>query len=498
MTDPRRLVMAIDQGTTSSRAIVFDGTGAIVGSAQAEFPQLYPAAGWVEHDPEAIWSTSLDTARRALAEAESRGGRVEAIGVTNQRETSLVWDRADGRPIHNAIVWQDRRTADICAGLRAGGHEALIQSRTGLRLDPYFSATKIAWMLDHVAGARARAERGELAFGTVDSFLVWRLTGGRVHATDATNASRTSLFDIVSSAWDEDLLALFRVPGALLPEVKDSAADYGVTAPEWFGRAIPIRGVAGDQQAASIGQGCFEPGDIKSTYGTGGFLLVNTGATPIFSQHRLLTTVACRLGGRSTYALEGSIFVAGAAVQWLRDGLGVVKTAAETEALARAATAEGVYLVPAFTGLGAPWWDADARGALYGLTRATGVADLARAALESVCYQTQDLLTAISEDGVRPLSLKVDGGMVANDWLVQALADILDLPVDRAPVAETTALGAACLAGAEIGVFPDCRPEGAPRTSARFEPLMDPALRARRLAGWRDAVRRTLSRSPEA
>jgi glycerol kinase len=495
MAADRPLVMALDQGTTSSRAIVFDAQGAVVSLAQAEFPQLYPAEGWVEHDPEAIWATTVETARRALSDAEAKGGRVEAIGVTNQRETTLIWERATGRPVYNAIVWQDRRTADACRGLREAGREAEVQARTGLVLDPYFSATKAAWILDRVEDARARAEAGELAFGTVDSFLLWRLTGGRTHATDATNASRTSLFDITTGRWDDQLLALFRVPRAILPEVKDCADDYGATTPDLFGRPIPILGVAGDQQAAAIGQGCLSPGQIKSTYGTGCFLLVNTGDQPVFSKHRLLTTVARRQGGRISYALEGSIFVAGAAVQWLRDGLHVITHAAETEALARGARDDGVYLVPAFTGLGAPWWDAEARGAIFGLTRATGPAELARAALEAACFQTRDLVQAAAEDGVTPQALRIDGGMVANDWLVQRLADLTGLPVDRPAVLETTALGTACLAGSKAGIFPDLEVcTGNERGFERFEPRMDPAERARRLAGWDEAVRRTLSR----
>lgn len=495
MTDPRPLVMALDQGTTSSRALVFDALGGVVAQAQAEFPQLYPAEGWVEHDPEAIWSTTLNTAREALLRAEATGGRVVAIGVTNQRETTLVWERATGRAIHPAIVWQDRRTTETCRALHTAGHEPEVQAKTGLVLDPYFSGSKAAWILDHVEGARGRALAGELAFGTVDSFLIWRLTGGRVHATDATNASRTCLYDITANRWDDDLLALFRVPRSVLPEVKDCAADYGMTEPELFGRAIPILGVAGDQQAAALGQGCFAAGDIKSTYGTGCFVLVNTGEAPVFSKNRLLTTIAYRLEGRTAYALEGSIFVAGAAVQWLRDGLGIIKAAAETEALARRAPDSGVYLVPAFTGLGAPWWDPDARGALYGLTRNTGPAELARAALEAACFQTRDLLAAAAEDGVTLGALKIDGGMIANDWLVQRLADLVDLTVCRPQVLETTAMGAAWLAGSRAGVYPGRETFAAmDRGFMRFSPRMDTAERARRLAGWDEAVRRTLSR----
>jgi glycerol kinase len=494
-------ILAIDQGTTSSRAIVFDGDcgadGGIVAQAQAEFPQIYPDDGWVEHDPEDIWRTTLEVSRQALAEAERNGDEVAAIGLANQRETVVVWDRATGAPIYNAIVWQDRRTADACRRLSDMGAEAEVWARTGLLLDPYFSATKIAWILDHVDGTRARAARGDLAFGTVDSFLLWRLTGARSHLTDATNASRTSLFNIHTQQWDEALLELFDVPRACLPEVRDSASHFGETDPDLFGRAIPILGVAGDQQAAAIGQCCFARGAIKSTYGTGCFVLVNTGDAPVTSHNRLLTTVAYRLDGRVTYALEGSIFTAGAAVQWLRDALGIVDRAADTEDLARSIDdTGGVYLVPAFTGLGAPHWDAEARGALVGLTRATGRAELARAALESVCYQTADLLAAMAEDGVTPTALRVDGGMTANDWLLHYLADILDLPVDRPKVMETTALGAAILAGLGAGLRDSL--DDVTKTwqrDARFEPSMDAAVRAARLAGWSAALKGTLTKA---
>ena len=492
------LILALDQGTTSSRAIVFDARAEIVAVEQAEFPQIYPAEGWVEHDPEAIWETQLRTARRALARAEAKGGRVVAVGVTNQRETTVLWERDTLRPVHNAIVWQDRRTADRCRRLAADGAEALVAARTGLRLDPYFSASKAAWILDRTEGARGRAEAGELAFGTVDSWLIARLTGGRVHATDATNASRTSLYDIQRGGWDAELLRLFGVPEAVLPQVRDCAADFGGTDPELFGRPLPILGVAGDQHAALIGQCGFAPGDIKSTYGTGAFVLVNTGEAPRPSASRLLTTVAYRLDGRTTYALEGSIFVAGAAVQWLRDGLHVIRSAAETEGMAAGldgAGSGGVYMVPAFTGLGAPHWDPDARGALFGLTRATGPAELARAALESVALQSHDLLEAVRGDGVTPASLKVDGGMTANDWFCQALADVCDLAVERPAVLETTALGAAYLAGRRAGVyggFDEFRAVWA--LERRFEPGMDARRRGRLLAGWEDAVRRTLTR----
>ena len=487
-------ILAIDQGTTSSRAIAFGRTANIVAVAQQEFPQHYPADGWVEHDPEDIWRTTLDTARRAFAEAEAKGGEIVAIGITNQRETTVVWERDSLKPIHNAIVWQDRRTADVCRRLRAAGLEPLVRERTGLLLDPYFSASKAAWILTH-ADARAKAEQGALAFGTIDSFLIARLTGGKVHATDATNASRTSLYNIRKNGWDADLLKAFRVPPAILPKVLDCAADYGMTEPSLFGRAIPIYGVAGDQQAAAIGQACFTPGSIKSTYGTGCFVLVQTGGTFVASKNNLLTTIAARLKGETTYAIEGSIFVAGAAVQWLRDGLGIIKTAKESEALARSIDGTGgVYLVPAFTGLGAPHWAPDARGAITGLTRATGRAEFARAALESVVYQTADLLGAIRQDGVTPDALRVDGGMVANDWLMQFLADILDMPVERPVIMETTALGAAFLAGLQAGLYGSTDDVAAIwRRDARFEPQMRASERETLLAGWRKAIARTLS-----
>ncbi|GAB4516970.1 MAG: glycerol kinase GlpK [Amphiplicatus sp.] len=489
------LLLAIDQGTTSSRAIVFDRAARIVALAQAEFPQLYPADGWVEHDPEAIWSTTLEAARQAFAEAEAKGGRVVAIGVTNQRETTLIWERDSGRPVHNAIVWQDRRTADHCARLKREGAEEMIRARTGLLLDPYFSATKIAWLLDHIDDAREKAETGRLAFGTVDSFLIWRLTGGRVHATDATNAARTSLFDIIRNEWDDELLALFGVPRSLLPDVRDCAADFGETDPSLFGRPIPICGVAGDQQAAAIGQACFAPGAIKSTYGTGCFVLVHAGDRFILSKNNLLSTIAYRLGGKTSYAIEGSIFIAGAAIQWLRDGLGVIRTAGESESLARSIPDNrGVYLVPAFTGLGAPHWAPDARGLICGLTRASGPAELARAALESVVYQTADLLAAIEADGVKPDALRVDGGMTANAWLMQFLADMLNLPVERPEVMETTALGAAFLAGLKAGLYGSTDNVAAIwRRAARFEPRMPKGERARLIDGWRKAVRRALT-----
>lgn len=486
----RDLILAIDQGTTSSRAMVFDAGLGVVAQAQREFRQHFPASGWVEHDPEDIWATTVETCREA---AEKAGAdRIAAIGIANQRETTLVWERASGRPVHRAIVWQDRRTAAACEKLKR--HEALVTERTGLLCDPYFSGTKVAWILDNVDGARARAEAGELAFGTVDSWLIWRLTNGARHVTDATNASRTLLYDIRQNRWDEDLGRLLGVPSSMLPEVLDSAADFGTTA--LLGGEVPVLGVAGDQQAATIGQACFLPGMCKSTYGTGCFAVLNTGAEAVVSKNRLLTTIAYRLDGKTTYALEGAIFVAGAAVQWLRDGLGVIGRSAETgELWDRADPEQRVYLVPAFVGLGAPHWDAEARGALFGLTRGTGPAELARAALECVGYQTRDLLEAMKRDwqGEAGSVLRVDGGMAASDKAMQFLADVCDAPVDRPPLLETTALGAAWLAGMRAGLCPG--PEefaGNWRCERRFEPSMDEETRADRVAGWNDAVRRTL------
>jgi glycerol kinase len=494
----KRHIMAIDQGTTSTRTIIFGPDLAVVASAQQEFAQHFPASGWVEHDPEDIWATTLSTARAALRRAKLKASAIAGIGITNQRETTLVWERATGKAIHNAIVWQDRRTADACRALKAAGHEKTVARKTGLLLDPYFSATKAAWILDHVEGARARAERGELAFGTVDSFLISRLTMGQAHATDATNASRTALLDIGSGAWDDELLALFRVPRPMLPAVKDCAADFGMADPAWFGEAIPILGVAGDQQAATIGQACFEPGMMKSTYGTGCFALLNIGPKPARSKNRLLTTIAYQFDGARTYALEGSIFIAGAAVQWLRDGLKIIASASETGALARKADPDQrVILVPAFTGLGAPYWDAECRGAVYGLTRASGPAEFARAALESVCHQTRDLVEAMRADwgaaGGAGTVLRVDGGMSASDWTMQRLADMLDAPVDRPKVLETTALGAAYLAGWRAGLYgPPARFARTWKRQRRFEPQGDPARREADRTAWKDAVRRTL------
>jgi glycerol kinase len=496
-----RHILVIDQGTTSTRCMLFDEAVAPVATAQQALAQIYPRPGWVEHDPDAIWRSVVATGRQVLADAGLGARDIAALGIANQRETVVVWDRRSGRPIHNAIVWQDRRTASVCERLDKAGHGPLVAARTGLRLDPYFSATKIAWLLDAVDGARAAADAGHLAFGTVDSFLLWRLTEGAVHATDATNASRTLLFDIHRGVWDDDLLALFDVPRAMLPHVRDTVGAFGETTAAAFGAPIAIRGIAGDQQAALIGQACFRPGMVKSTYGTGCFALLNTGSTAIVSNHRLVTTIAYQFGGVRTYALEGSIFVAGAAVQWLRDGIGLVASAAETGALAAEADpAQDVYMVPAFVGLGAPHWDSDARALLTGMTRGTTRKELARAVLECVGYQTKDLLDAMQADlgpawSDRRTVIRVDGGMSASDWTMQFLADILAAPVDRPACLETTALGAAYLAGMAAELYPD------PDTFAahwsgerRFEPAMPAVERDRKYRGWRDALDRTLLR----
>ena len=493
MTQPRTII-AIDQGTTSSRAILFDEAGTILAQQSAEFPQHFPADGWVEHDPEDIWRTTLDVTRAMVAEALDRGSLPIAIGITNQRETAIIWDRATGEPIHNAIVWQDRRTADICAVIKTAGHEALVTERTGLLLDPYFTATKLAWILDRVDGARDRAAAGELCFGTVDSFLMWRLTGGKVHATDATNASRTSLYNIHENDWDDELLNLFGVPRTGLPTVMDCAAEYGVCEEALLGAALPIRGVAGDQQAAAIGQACFAPSALKSTYGTGCFVIINTGDEAVTSKNRLLTTIGYRLNGKTTYALEGSIFVSGAIVQWLRDGMKLITSAGESEGIASAMDGNnGVYMVPALTGIGAPHWAPNARGAVYGITRDTGPADFVRAALESVAYQTKDLFTAIAGDGIPVSVVRVDGGMTENDWLMQFLADIIDLPVDRPVVRETTALGAAMLAlmQSDASITLDDLAARWQR-DAGFIPAMDAATRKGLVDGWDVAMKRTL------
>ncbi|MEX0406541.1 glycerol kinase GlpK [Aquibium sp. LZ166] len=491
-------ILAIDQGTTSSRAIVFDGDMKIVATGQKEFAQHYPASGWVEHDPEEIWSSVVSTVKQALRKAKLKASDIAAIGITNQRETVVVWGKDTGKPIHNAIVWQDRRTAPMCQKLKKKGFEPKFTKRTGLILDPYFSGTKLAWLLDNVKGARKRAEKGELLAGTIDSFLIWRLTEGKNHVTDATNASRTLVYNIARNEWDAELLKILDIPAAMLPEVKDCADDFGVTDEKLFGAAIPILGVAGDQQAATIGQACFERGMIKSTYGTGCFAVLNTGEELIRSKNRLLSTIAYRLDGTTTYALEGSIFVAGAAVQWLRDGIKVIGKAEHSgELAAQADETQDVYLVPAFVGLGAPHWDPDARGAMFGLTRNTGPAEFARAALESVAFQTRDLLDAMWKDckGMQGNTvLRVDGGMVASDWAMQRLADILDAPVDRPRILETTALGAAWLAGSKAGVWPDAKAFAEKwALDRRFEPTMGSKERKRRINGWKDAVRRTLS-----
>ncbi|MGM0985807.1 MAG: glycerol kinase GlpK [Pseudomonadota bacterium] len=486
-------LLAIDQGTTSSRAILFDRQGHSVAAAQREFTQHFPHDGWIEHDPEDIWETVLTSCRAVLEQAGVSPEEIAGVGITNQRETTLLWDRATGKPLHNAIVWQDRRTGEACRQLRDAGHLADVQARTGLLIDPYFSATKLGWLLDEVPGARERAERGELAFGTVDTFLIWRLTCGRVHATDATNASRTALFNIHEQRWDEALLDLFDIPAGLLPEVKDSSDDFGRVDAGWLGGELPIAGVAGDQQAALVGQACFSPGMGKSTYGTGCFMIVNTGEVAETSRNRLLTTVAYRLDGKPTFAMEGSIFVAGATVQWLRDGLQLFADAAETEALAcQTRSGHSVYLVPAFTGLGAPHWDPKARGAIFGLTRDTGIAEIVAAGLQAVCYQTRDLQVCMDDDmSASPGILRVDGGMVANNWVMQFLADMLGVQVDRPTVLETTALGAAYLAGLQLGWYRDLEEIAELwRCERRFTPRMDEAERERLYGGWKEAVER--------
>jgi len=491
-------VLAMDQGTTSSRAIVFNEKFDIIGLAQKEFEQFFPRSGWVEHDPEAIWQTSIDTCRLAIEKAGISTQDIATIGITNQRETTIIWDRETGQPVYRAIVWQDRRTSAYCRELRSSGLGELVTSKTGLLIDPYFSATKIGWILENVSGIREQAEAGKLAFGTVDSFLLWRLTGGKVHATDATNAARTMIFNIHDNCWDQELLNLFNIPASMLPQVHDCSAEFGMTDQDILGTAVPICGVAGDQQAALVGQACFEPGMLKSTYGTGCFAVLNTGTEAVSSSSKLLTTIGYRLDGKTTYALEGSIFVAGAAVQWMRDAMGLIETASESGELARKADPnQDVYLVPAFTGLGAPHWDADARGAIYGITRGTGPAELSRAALESVCYQTRDLLEAMHKDWKQENApvLRVDGGMVASNFTMQSLADILNAPVDRPKVLETTAVGAAYLAGLKKDIYPE--PKAFARTwkrDHRFTPEMDEKIRERKYRGWKDAVNRTLTR----
>ncbi|MGE4610201.1 MAG: glycerol kinase GlpK [Paracoccaceae bacterium] len=494
-----KYILAIDQGTTSTRAILFDQKMQIAATAQKEFAQHFPASGWVEHDPDEIWSTTIDMCREVMSKQGVQASDIASIGITNQRETTIVWDKASGRPIYNAIVWQDRRTSDTCKALKADGLESMITRKTGLLLDPYFSATKIKWILDNVDGARTKAATGGLLFGTVDCFLLWKLTGGKVHATEATNAARTMIYDIRNGVWDTDICQLLDIPMNMLPEVRDCASDFGNTAPDLLHGQISIHGIAGDQQAATIGQACFAPGMFKSTYGTGCFALLNTGDRLVTSQNRLLGTIAYQLDGKTTYALEGSIFVAGAAVQWLRDGLGIVGHASETQKMAEAASDnENVYMVPAFTGLGAPHWDADSRGAIFGITRSSNQNDFARAALESVGYQTRDLMEAMQADwggGTKGI-LRVDGGMSANDWAMQFLSDILGTPVDRPNILETTALGAAWLAGMHAGLYPS-QSEFAKSWSLerQFTPSMDDATRGRKYAGWKDSVRRCLTGS---
>ncbi|MCY4032134.1 MAG: glycerol kinase GlpK [Hyphomicrobiales bacterium] len=492
-----RFILAIDQGTTSSRAIVFDGKLRPKTVAQTEFPQHFPQSGWVEHDPEDLWSTTIDMCRKAIKDRQITASDIAAIGITNQRETTIVWDKNTGEAVYPAIVWQDRRSADYCRGLKAAGHEETVSKKTGLLLDPYFSATKLNWILTHVDGARARAEAGDLMFGTVDSYIIWRLTGGEAHVTDATNAARTMLYNISEGCWDKDLLALFEIPENMLPEVKDSSGYFGTTKADIFDSVgIPILGVAGDQQAATVGQACFRPGMIKSTYGTGCFALMNTGDKIVSSSNRLLTTIAYQIDSKPTYAIEGSIFVVGAVVQWLRDGLKIISSAPETQTLAEAASdTEQVYFVPAFTGLGAPYWNTDCRGAIFGLTRNTGPAEIAKAALESVAFQTRDLIEAMNADwdSDGDTVLRIDGGMVANDWLVQRLSDQLGAPVDRPVVTETTALGAAYLAGLAAGICP------APDAFAadwvlekRFEPAVDSVDADKLYSGWKQAIARLL------
>ena len=488
-----RYLLSLDQGTTSSRAILFTIDGRIAGVQQQEFAQIFPQPGWVEHDPEAIWSSTLNSARALLQQPGFSASDVIAAGITNQRETTLLWDRRSGKPLYNAIVWQDRRTADYCQKLKQQpGTEAMISGSTGLLLDPYFSATKLVWLLDHIPGARERAERGELAFGTVDTYLLWRLTGGRVHATDATNAARTLLFNIHTQQWDDALLRLFDIPAALLPEVRDSAAAFGVMQADLLGAAIPVAGMAGDQQAALIGQACLRPGMAKSTYGTGCFMVMNTGQEALQSSHRLLTTVAYRLNGKTTYALEGSIFMAGATIQWIRDGLRLIGSAGECQPLAEATGYDNpVYMVPAFTGLGAPYWDPQARGAILGLSRDTGIKEIVTAGLQAVCYQSRDLLEAMSQDGVQPQQLRVDGGMVVNDWLMQFLSDILGITIARPQVTETTALGAALLAGLQAGVYQgEDELERLWQHNRTYQPRLEDERRAALYRGWQQAVQR--------
>lgn len=490
-------VLSIDQGTTSSRGVIFDKNYEIVSIGQKEFTQFFPDSGWVEHDPEEIWMSTLESCHSALKESKIDPSQIRAVGITNQRETTVVWDKDTGKPIYNAIVWQDRRTSDQCQNLKDLGHESLVNEKTGLLLDPYFCATKIAWILDNVSGARQKANEGQLLFGTIDCFLMWRLSNQQIHSTDATNACRTMLYNIHDGCWDEDLLKLFNIPSSMLPKVCDNAADFGKVDESIFGSEIPITASIGDQPSALVGQACFQPGMVKSTYGTGCFVLINTGYEPVKSNNKLLTTLAFQVNGKTCYALEGSIFVAGAAVQWLRDGLKFIESAQESESLAmQADDSQDVYLVPAFVGLGAPYWDPDCRGALFGMTRNTGPAEITKATLESVCYQTSDLLSAIAKDlGEGKLSaIRVDGGMAASNWTMQMLSDLVELPVDRPKNLETTALGAAYLAGMQVGFYPPMDEFSESwQSESQFNSKMKEELRARKLAGWKDAVRRTLS-----
>ena len=497
MAKKSKYVLSIDQGTTSSRGVIFDKNYEIVSIGQNEFTQFFPDSGWVEHDPEEIWMSTLESCHSALKESKIDPSQIRAVGITNQRETTVVWDKDTGKPIYNAIVWQDRRTSDQCQNLKDLGHESLVNEKTGLLLDPYFCATKIAWILDNVSGARQKANEGQLLFGTIDCFLMWRLSNQQIHSTDATNACRTMLYNIHDGCWDEDLLKLFNIPSSMLPKVCDNAADFGKVDESIFGSEIPITASIGDQPSALVGQACFQPGMVKSTYGTGCFVLINTGYEPVKSNNKLLTTLAFQVNGKTCYALEGSIFVAGAAVQWLRDGLKFIESAQESESLAmQADESQDVYLVPAFVGLGAPYWDPDCRGALFGMTRNTGPAEITKATLESVCYQTSDLLSAIEKDlGEGKLSaIRVDGGMAASNWTMQMLSDLVELPVDRPKNLETTALGAAYLAGMQIGFYPSMSDfSDSWQSDSQFNSKMTSDSRERKLAGWKDAVKRTLS-----
>ena len=497
MAKNKQYILSIDQGTTSSRGVLFDENYEIISIGQNEFTQFFPDSGWVEHDPEEIWTSTLESCRSAIKQSKIDPNQIRAIGITNQRETTVVWDKETGMPIYNAIVWQDRRTSDYCQSLRSLGHESLVNQKTGLLLDPYFCATKIAWILDNVDGAREKANKGGLLFGTIDCFLMWRLSNQKIHSTDATNACRTLLYNIHEGCWDKDLLELFNVPASMLPEVYDNAADFGVADESIFGSEIAIAASIGDQPSALVGQACFHPGMVKSTYGTGCFVLINTGYEPVKSNNKLLTTLAFQVNGKTCYALEGSIFIAGAAVQWLRDGLKFIESAEQSETLAmKADDSQDVYLVPAFVGLGAPHWDPDCRGALFGMTRNTGPAEITKATLESVCYQTSDLLSAISKDlGESKLSaIRVDGGMAASNWTMQMLSDLVELPVDRPKNLETTALGAAYLAGMQVGFYPPMDEFSESwQSESQFNSKMKEELRERKLAGWKDAVRRTLS-----